>query len=269
MPELPEVETVRRSLERLVTGQSIVAVQVREARLRRPLANDFAATLTGRVIRQISRRGKYLHFSLDDGHVWLVHLGMTGRLVAGAPAALLPHDHVLIALSNGLCLRYNDTRRFGLMMVGTETSLALLTGLGVEPLGRAFSVRYLWTRAQATQRAVKDLLIDQRVVAGIGNIYVCELLFRAGVRPERIAMTLDQPAVKQIVKATKMVLREAICHRGSSIADYLDGEGNPGSYQKRFCVYGRAGESCPQCATPIRREMRGGRSSFFCPNCQQ
>ena len=270
VPELPEVETVRRSLERLILGQTIAAVEVREPRLRRPLAPDFATVLAGRAIRQVERRGKYLHFCLDDGRVWLVHLGMTGQLVVGDPGeAPRLHDHVLITLSNGRCLRYNDTRRFALLAVGKADEIAALTGLGVEPLSPAFSPRYLWTKTRTTRRTVKDLLMDQRVVAGIGNIYASELLFRAGVRPARGASTLSRQAAERVVKATKAVLRAAIRHRGSSISDYLDGEGKPGNFQQCFRVYGREGEPCQGCATPIRRETRGGRSAFFCPTCQR
>ncbi|MGH7961954.1 MAG: bifunctional DNA-formamidopyrimidine glycosylase/DNA-(apurinic or apyrimidinic site) lyase [Candidatus Binatia bacterium] len=270
MPELPEVETVRRSLERLIAGQTIMTVEVREPRLRRPLAVDFAARLTGRVVQQIKRRGKYLHLCLDDNRIWLIHLGMTGQLVVGiVNGDLLPHDHVLIALSNGQYLRYNDTRRFGLMAIGNEEEIAALTELGVEPLSRAFTADHLWTTARTTRRTIKDVLMDQRVVAGIGNIYASELLFRAGVRPSRPAATLSRQAMARVVKAAREVLREAIRHRGSSIADYLDGEGKPGEFQQRFRVYGREDEPCRKCATPIRRETRGGRSAFFCPTCQR
>jgi formamidopyrimidine-DNA glycosylase len=269
VPELPEVETVRRSLARLIVGQTIVMVEVREPRLRRPLAADFVATLAGRAICQVERRGKYLQVNLDNGQVWLIHLGMTGQLVVGRPdEAPRVHDHIVIVLGNGQCLRYNDTRRFGLMAVGSEEQVAAWTGLGVEPLGPAFSRRYLWNKTRNTQRAIKDVLMDQRVVAGIGNIYASELLFRAGVRPGCSAATLAQPAVARIVKATKAVLREAIRHRGSSISDYLDGEGQPGSFQSRFRVYDREGQPCRKCASPIVREVRGGRSAFFCPTCQ-
>jgi formamidopyrimidine-DNA glycosylase len=270
VPELPEVETVRRSLERLLIGHTVIRVEVREPRLRRPLAPDFAAALTGRAIRQAGRRGKYLQLVLDNDLLWLVHLGMTGQLVIGdAREPLQPHDHILFFLESGQCLRYNDIRRFGIMAVGSEAEMAALTNLGVEPLEPAFSSRYLWSKAQATQRTIKDLLMDQRVVAGVGNIYASELLFRAGVRPSCIAATLDRQAVERIVKATKSVLREAIRHRGSSISDYLDGEGQPGSFQERFRVYDREGQPCRICARLIQRETRGGRSSFFCPLCQQ
>ncbi len=270
MPELPEVETVRRSLERLLLGQTIVRVEIREPRLRRPLAPDFAGLLTGRTIEQIKRRGKYLHFGLDNQQVWLVHLGMTGQLIVDEPAAaILPHDHILVFLQNARRLRYHDPRRFGLMLIGEEQDLSVCTGLGVEPLSRDFNVRYLWAKTQATQRTIKDLLMDQRVVAGIGNIYANEILFRARVRPTWMSATLSLDAVTRIVKATKVVLREAIRYRGSSISDYCDGEGNPGSFQDRFYVYNREGQRCRRCHTLIRRETCGGRSAYFCPTCQR
>lgn len=270
VPELPEVETVRRSLERLIRGQYVTGVEVREPRLRRPVAPEFAALLTGRTIQQVRRRGKYLHFDLDNNQVWLVHLGMTGQLIVDNPALpLLPHDHILVFLSSDQRVRYNDIRRFGLMAIGNEAEMAVLTGLGVEPLGPLFTARYLWAKAQATQRTVKDLLMDQRVIAGIGNIYASEILFRAQVRPSCLSLTLDWGAVARIVKSTKAVLRAAIRHRGSSISDYLDGEGNPGGFQERLYVYDREGLPCRVCGGLIRRETRGGRSAFFCANCQQ
>jgi len=269
VPELPEVETVRRSLERLLVGQHIVAVTVREPRLRAPLAPGFAAALTGHTVQLVGRRGKYLNVRLDNGLIWLIHLGMTGQLIIGNPQEpLRTHDHIVIALGNGQCLRYNDTRRFGLMALGEEAEIETLMALGVEPLSPAFSVRYLWEKVQQTRRTIKDVLMDQRIVAGVGNIYANELLFRAGVRPGRLAATLQRHEVERIVKATKAVLQDAIKHRGSSISDYLDGEGRPGSFQTRFRVYDQAGKPCRSCASLIQRETRGGRSAFFCPVCQ-
>jgi len=270
MPELPEVETVRRSLEPFLVGQTITQVEVREPRLRRPLPSEFAGTLTGRTIRAIDRRGKYLHFQLDDQQIWLVHLGMTGQLIIEAHAVLpLAHDHVRVALSSGQHLRYNDPRRFGLMVVGTAAEIEAVTKLGHEPLGKKFTTSYLVATAQRTQRTIKDVLMDQRVVAGVGNIYASELLFRAGVRPGRVAGTLARAEIERIVKMTKTVLQEAIRHRGSSISDYRDGEGKEGGFQQRFRVYDREEEPCRTCRTAICRETRGGRSSFFCPTCQQ
>ncbi len=269
MPELPEVETVRRSLERLIGGCLIAEVNVREPRLRKPLAPHFAAALAGRIVQSIGRRGKYLNIGLDNGQIWLIHLGMTGQLiVSNLQEPLRKHDHIVVTLGDKRSLRYNDTRRFGLMAIGEEAEIETLMGLGVEPLTASFSTRYLWDKVQHTQRTVKDVLMDQRVVAGVGNIYASELLFRAKVQPGRLAGTLEQAATARIVKATKAVLREAIAHRGSSISDYLDGEGQPGSFQQRFRVYDQEGKPCRSCATPILRETHGGRSSFFCPTCQ-
>jgi formamidopyrimidine-DNA glycosylase len=269
MPELPEVETVRRSLEPFLVGQTITQVEVREPRLRRPLPSEFARTLTGRVIRAIDRRGKYLHFQLDNQQIWLVHLGMTGQLVIETREVLpLLHDHVRVALSSGKHLRYNDPRRFGLMVVGTAAEIEAVTKLGHEPLGKKFTTSYLHEIAQRTQRTIKDVIMDQRVVAGVGNIYASELLFRAGVRPDRGAETLTRADIERIVKMTKAVLQEAIRHRGSSISDYRDGEGREGGFQQRFRVYDRDGEPCRACRTAIVRDTHGGRSSFFCPRCQ-
>jgi formamidopyrimidine-DNA glycosylase len=269
VPELPEVETVRRSLERLIAAQCIREVTVREARLRKTIAPSFAAALAGRTIQQVGRRGKYLYLELDNGLIWLVHLGMTGQLiVCDSREPLRTHDHIVIDLSDNRCLRYNDTRRFGLMAVGTADEIEALIALGVEPLSVKFSTPYLWDKVQRTQRTIKDVIMDQRVVAGVGNIYASELLFRAKVQPSRNAATLQLRETEQIVKATKAVLQEAIKHKGSSISDYLDGEGQPGSFQKRFRVYDREGKPCRSCATPIQRATRGGRSSFFCPTCQ-
>jgi formamidopyrimidine-DNA glycosylase len=270
VPELPEVETVRRSLEPFLKGVTILAVEVREPRLRRPLDRNFAGALTGRTVEGIGRRGKYLQVRLDDGRLWLVHLGMTGQLVAEqVETEVRPHDHILMTLSTGHRLRYNDPRRFGLMAVGTAQEIDRITDLGVEPLNSSFCLHYLWDKTQATRRTIKDVLMDQRVVAGIGNIYASELLFRAGVRPNHVAVSLDRSAVRRIITATKAVLREAIRHRGSSISDYRDGEGKEGGFQTRFRVYDREGKPCGRCRSVIIREIRGGRSAFFCPTCQR
>lgn len=269
VPELPEVETVRRSLARLIAGASIADVEVREPRLRKPVTVDFAPSLRGRCIRSIGRRGKYLNIELDNGRIWLVHLGMTGQLLVSDPQApLRTHDHVIVTFADGRCLRYNDTRRFGVMAVGSVEEIEGLMALGIEPLSRRFSAHYLAERSQRTQRTIKDVLMDQRVVAGIGNIYASELLLRAGVRPSRVAATLEPHEIERIVQAIKTVLMEAIRHRGSSISDYLDGEGRRGGFQERFRVYDREGLPCLSCTTPILRETKGGRSTFFCPTCQ-
>ena len=270
MPELPEVETVRRSLHRLLEGERISRVEVRESRLRKTLAPSFAASLENRAICRVGRRGKYLCLDLDNGRVWVVHLGMTGKLLVENHSELaLVHDHVVILFNSGLRLHYSDTRRFGLMVVGVWGDIAEFRTLGVEPLKKEFTPEYLWAKSRLTRRAVKDFLMDQKVVAGIGNIYANEILFRAGVRPERRASGLKKRQVERVVIETRAVLREAIRYRGSSISDYLDGQGRKGSFQKRFCVYDREGQPCWVCTTAIKRQTQGGRGSFFCPQCQQ
>jgi formamidopyrimidine-DNA glycosylase len=270
MPELPEVETVRRGLADTVVGRRITAVEVRERRLRRPLAADFAPALAGRRIERVRRRAKYLLLDLDDGASWLVHLGMTGTLVvlpAGEPHRT--HTHVVARLDDGRTLRFHDPRRFGLMVVGPAAGLAELAALGPEPLEPGFSAAFLHGIARRQRRAVKSLLMDQQVVAGLGNIYVNEILFGAGVRPSRRTSRVTRADAERIVAETGRVLSEAITLRGSSISDYRDERGEPGAFQHTFRVYERAGEPCRRCDGVIRRRVIVGRSSFFCPKCQR
>lgn len=270
MPELPEVETVRRGLADAVTGRRVTAVQVHEHRLRRPLARDFAARLTGRRIEDVRRRAKYLLLDLDDGASWLVHLGMTGTMVvlpADEPRRI--HTHVVATLDDGRTLRFHDPRRFGLMRVGPAAELAELAALGPEPLAPDFSAELLHGIARRQRRAVKSLLMDQQVVAGLGNIYVNEILFGAGIRPTRRTSRVSRADAERIVAETGRVLAEAIDLRGSSISDYRDERGEPGAFQHTFRVYERAGEPCRRCDGLIRRRVIVGRSSFYCPRCQR
>lgn len=270
MPELPEVETVRRGLAESVTGRRITAVTVHERRLRKPLAADFVRRLSGRRIEQVRRRAKYLLLDLDDGAVWLVHLGMTGTMV------VLPedeprrtHTHVVATLDDGRTVRFHDPRRFGLMRVGPPDALAELAALGPEPLDADFSADALHAIARRQRRAVKSLLMDQQVVAGLGNIYVNEILFGAGVRPMRRTSRLTRADAERIVAETGRVITEAIKLRGSSISDYRDERGEPGAFQNTFRVYERDGEPCRRCDGVIRRRVIIGRSSFYCPQCQR
>lgn len=266
MPELPEVETVRRTLLPRVRGRRIVDVRVREARLRTPVAEDFAAKLVGRSVADLRRVGKYLLFDLDDGRVWLVHLGMTGCL-ATRSAGRERHDHVHIALSDGTQLVYNDPRRFGLMRVADEPEE--LSGLGVDPLSTGYTAEYLHAVCRGRARPIKTLLMDQAVVAGLGNIYVSEILFHAGVRPSRRSGTLRRRELIEIQAATRAVLERAIRKGGSSISDYRDGEGRTGYFQLELDVYDRRGEPCHKCGAAIRGRILSGRSSFYCPACQK
>jgi formamidopyrimidine-DNA glycosylase len=266
MPELPEVETVRRTLEPRVVGRTIERVRVREARLRRTVPPELARHLAGRTILGVRRLGKYLLFDLDDGAVWLVHLGMTGSL-ATAASARERHDHVEIELRGGIRLVYNDARRFGLMLVG-KGPLPELEKLGVDPLSDAFTAAYLKSICAGRKRPIKNLLMDQQLVAGLGNIYASEILFRAGVKPGRQSQRLRRRELAEIREATRVVLAEAIHCGGSSISDYRDGEGRPGYFQLRLDVYDRAGEPCRRCESKIRSRVLSGRSTFYCPRCQ-
>jgi formamidopyrimidine-DNA glycosylase len=270
MPELPEVETVRRGLAETVIGRRITAVAVHERRLRKPLPRDFADRLAGRRIERVRRRAKYLQLDLDDETVWLVHLGMTGTMVV-VPGAepRRTHTHVVASLDDGRTVRFHDPRRFGLMRVGRPEALAELAALGPEPLDAAFSADFLHAIARRQRRAVKSLLMDQTVVAGLGNIYVNEILFGAGIRPTRRTPRLTRADAERIVAETGRVLGEAIALRGSSISDYRDERGEPGAFQHSLRVYERAGEPCRRCDGVIRRRVIIGRSSFYCPSCQR
>jgi formamidopyrimidine-DNA glycosylase len=269
VPELPEVETLRRGLAAGIVGRRITAVTVRERRLRRPVALNLAAALTGRRIVDVGRRAKYLLIDLDGETTWLVHLGMSGTLVVVAgDAPLVRHTHVVATLDDGRTLRFHDPRRFGLMRVGRAETLDELRLLGVEPLDPSFSAAFLHRTARRQRRAMKSLLMDQRVVAGLGNIYVNEILFEAGVRPGRRTSRLTRAEAERTVAATVRVLAEAIALRGSSISDYRDERGEPGAFQHTFRVYERAGEPCRRCGSPIRRRIIIGRSSYFCSVCQ-
>jgi formamidopyrimidine-DNA glycosylase len=269
MPELPEVETVRRSLLPIV-GRRIETVEVLEGRLRRTVAGDFVERLSGRVIEDIRRRGKYLLFDLSGGECLLAHLGMSGALLlqpASTPRQL--HDHVCLRLSDGLLLTFNDPRRFGLMRVGREDELTELGNVGPDPLSETFSVADLAALARGRKKPVKNLLMDQRALGGIGNIYANEILYRAGIRPGRQARRLRRRDVERLLRATRAVLSHAIRLGGSSISDYRDGEGRTGYFQLRLQVYDRDRQPCRRCQTSIRRTVHAGRSSFYCPKCQR
>jgi formamidopyrimidine-DNA glycosylase len=269
VPELPEVETVVRGLGPEVIGRRIVAVTVRERRLRGGVSADFADRLHGRTIRAVERRGKYLLATLDDGRLWLVHLGMTGRLTLGGDTApRVRHDHVVVGLDDGRLLTYNDARRFGRMAVIEPGAVIAETGEGLDPLDAAFTAEALFALTRRRRASVKAFLMDQRRVAGLGNIYVNEILFRAGVRPARRAGGLRRRDCERIVRGTRVVLVDAIRRGGSSISDYRDSLGRRGWFQLRHRVYDRAGEGCRRCGTPIRSRVIVGRSSFWCPRCQ-
>lgn len=267
MPELPEVETVCRTLRPHVDGRRIELVEVRERRLRRPIASDFESRLLGRRIRGVRRRAKYVLLDLGDGEEWAVHLGMSGRFCVGAPPPALTHVHVVVHLERGGRLYYRDPRRFGLMLV--TRGEADLGQLGVEPLSRGFTGDLLWRLRRNHRRiTVKSLLMDSRKVVGVGNIYANEALFEAGVRPTRRFGRLTRREVERIAEAVPAVLRRAIDSGGSSLLDYRDGEGRSGTFQTQLHVYDRAGEPCRRCGATIRGTVLSGRGSFHCPRCQ-
>jgi formamidopyrimidine-DNA glycosylase len=294
MPELPEVETVRLGLAPVLVGNSFASVEQRRGDLRFPLPKHFAERLRGRTVDALDRRAKYLLARLDDGEVLVMHLGMTGRFSidqANGTSFELgefedeqkptpKHEHIVFHLADGTAVRYSDTRRFGLMDLipgATLPSHALFKGLGIEPLGPDFTAEWLGLRLKGKATSFKAALIDQRLIAGIGNIYACEALFRAGVSPMRLAGTLatktgkPTKTIEALVKAVKAVLAEAIKAGGSSLRDYVRADGRLGRFQHSFKVYGREGKPCRKkgCRGTVRRIVQSGRSTFYCPNCQR
>jgi formamidopyrimidine-DNA glycosylase len=277
MPELPEVESLRRILARSAVGRTVVAAIVRESRLRRMVAPDLADAIAGRTIEAIGRRAKYLMIELSGGHLMMVHLGMSGSLTHRRKdfdgEAFDPrHDHVEFTFDDGSRLVYNDPRRFGLLKLVARTeveSIVELKGLGPEPFADEFNAEYLWRVSRGRSAAIKNLLMDQRIVAGVGNIYASEILFRARVRPSRRARRVTRAELEQIAAITAAVLREAIGRRGTTFRSYRDSRGQPGGFARKLRVYDREGQPCLECATPIRAAVIGQRSSFYCPHCQK
>jgi len=270
MPELPEVETVRRGLEPHLTGRRIEAVRTFRADLRFPLPE--LSRLTGRVCRGTARRGKYLLFAFDEMMlVW--HLGMTGRFhVLPADTPRQPHEHVRLLLEGGEALIYRDARRFGyagLLPSDAWQRHAWFVRLGPEPLGDEFNADRLAARCKGRKGPIKPLLMNAGVVVGVGNIYACEALFRAGIHPARAAGRIGRGRLQRLVEAVHAVLSEAIASGGSTISDFARVDGSPGYFAHTFAVYGRAGEDCPRCGNAIRRRVQAGRSSFYCPRCQR
>lgn len=279
MPELPEVETVCRGLAARLTGRRLTQVIQRRPDLRFPLPDRMAARLTGRRVLGIDRRGKYILAHLDDGHVLLVHLGMSGRLVVSqAPAAAPgPHDHVILETDDGAVVTFNDARRFGMMDLIAENDLLqhkALALLGPEPLSDAFDGDYLAAALAGRMTPVKAALLDQRLVAGLGNIYVSEALFRAGLSPRRLAGNVTGRRPARLVQAVKAVLTDAIAAGGSSLRDYVQASGELGYFQHAWRVYDREGLPCHGCRCDVartggvRRIAQSGRSSFYCPTRQ-
>ena len=280
MPELPEVETVCRGLARQLEGRRFTRIEVRRPDLRFPLPANFAARLEGRRVERITRRGKYMIVELDDAGVLLGHLGMSGRMVTGQgpPPAPGPHDHLLFQLDDAGWVQYSDARRFGFMDLTTLGDLSRhprLADMGPEPLDNAFDGAVLGAALKGKQTPIKAALLDQRVVAGLGNIYVCEALFRAGLSPRRKAATVAGGRADRLALAIRDVLNDAIAAGGSSLRDYVQSSGELGYFQHRFMVYDREGQPCPgcDCGAPdsggIRRITQSGRSTVYCAKRQR
>ena len=288
MPELPEVETVRRGLASAMEGARFLEVEVRDRRLRWPIAKDFEKRLTGQTVEGLGRRAKYLLADLSSGEVLLMHLGMSGSFRIGKDAKpgvyyhehskSTAHDHVVFHMSNGATVTFNDPRRFGSMKLVPRAKLEhepLLRALGPEPLGNAFDAAMLAKACAGKKTSLKAALSDQRVVAGLGNIYVCEALFRARLSPKRQASTIADRAGKPtaraiaLVEAIRAVLNDAIKAGGSSLRDHRRTDGSLGDFQHNFQVYDREGEPCPHCKGKIKRIVQTGRSTFYCPACQK
>ena len=271
MPELPEVETTRRGLLPHVVGRRIRDVVVRNANLRWPVPRDLKRRLAGEQVVAIRRRGKYLLFECHEGHL-LVHLGMSGRLTL-VPNDRPPraHDHVDLCFEGDHVLRLTDPRRFGAMLwiAGAVERHALLRDLGLEPLDAGFSGAALARLARGRRVAVKQFLMNGRMVSGVGNIYASEALFRAGIHPLRPAGRIAAPRWDRLAQAVRDTLERALEAGGSTLRDYSSARGVPGFFQHEFTVYGREGEPCTQCATPIRALRQGQRSTFYCPKCQR
>ena len=299
MPELPEVETVCRGLAGVLEGRRLARVLVRRKDLRIPFPPRFAESLTGRKVEKIRRRAKYMLLDLDDGNVLIVHLGMSGRMVvdsSGAPPAA--HDHVIFTTDEGVEIRFNDPRRFGLMTLAPREGLEghkLFRHLGPDPLTPAFTPAALSAALKGRKTSIKVALLDQRIVVGVGNIYACESLYRAGISPLRKAGTIAGARAEQLVPAIKAVLKAAIAAGGSSLRDHVQPSGELGYFQHAWKVYGREGESCaclesqkvakagkaplgrkgsgPKAAGNkgkgvVRRITQAGRSTFYCAGCQ-
>ncbi|MDD9878133.1 MAG: bifunctional DNA-formamidopyrimidine glycosylase/DNA-(apurinic or apyrimidinic site) lyase [Magnetovibrio sp.] len=276
MPELPEVETVRRGLAPALEDRRLARVIIRRRDLRWPLPDDFGQRLTGRRVRDVGRRAKFLTITLDDGTVWIAHLGMSGRfrIFHGDAPPEEPHDHVIVETEEGVVVRFNDPRRFGFMDLADAVEAdghPMLRDLGPEPLGDGFDAGVLADRLAGRAAPIKAALLDQRTVAGLGNIYVCEALFQAGISPRRKARTVQGGRAGRLAAAIKDVLGRAIEAGGSSLQDHRQTNGELGYFQHDFQTYGRAGEPCRRCGDghPVRQIVQSGRSTFFCPNCQR
>ena len=271
MPELPEVETTVRGLAPLLAGQRVARLTLNRPDLRRPFPVDLVQRMTGATVTGLSRRAKYGLIATDRGDSMIFHLGMSGRWRTNVTERE-PHDHLLMETGAGIQLALNDPRRFGsvdLVAGDPESTFAPFRALGPEPLSPAFGAAHLAAAFEGRTAAVKLLLLDQRIVAGLGNIYVCEALNIAGIDPRSAAGRIARSRLGPLVDAIRAVLERAIAAGGSSLRDFVHPDGQLGYFSHQWRVYGREGEACPACAAPVRRAVQGGRSTFWCAACQR
>jgi len=272
MPELPEVEVIRRGLAPQLVGRRFLAVAVGDKRLREQSPpEELQHWVTGRRLLSLRRRGKYLLFDLEGGVTLLVHLGMTGRLLLGpSPSPPLPHVHLVFKVEGGLELVFQDVRRFGRVLVFPPgVAPPPLAQVGREPFSPRVTPEWLAGQARGRSRPIKNFLLDARLLAGIGNIYACEILFAAGIHPLTPVSLLSPEHWALLLKETRRILKAAIRKGGTTVANYLNSRGETGLFQLELLVYGREGEPCLSCSTSIARLTQGGRSTFFCANCQK
>lgn len=270
MPELPEVETTRRGVAPYCEGQTVTHVTVRNGNLRWPVPGDLAARMEGQIIRTVDRRAKYLFLNLDNGTA-IVHLGMSGslRIIAdGAPEQ--KHDHIDLTLGSGVILRFNDPRRFGCWLWSDSAAThPLIARLGPEPLSQEFNGRMLYRLSRHKSTPVKSFIMNNHVVVGVGNIYANEALFKAGIHPGRKAGRISLDRYQRLAEAIRETLSAAILMGGTTLRDFVNSDGQPGYFAQSLLVYGRAGEPCPECQTPLKEIRMGGRSTVYCGQCQR
>lgn len=275
MPELPEVETVMRGMQPALEGKKLINIEARCDSLRWPIPNNFADRLRGRRVINIARRAKYILWYLDDETVMILHLGMSGRvsITAKRPSKIQKHDHLIFTTEEGAVIRFNDARRFGMVDLSTSDSIfqhKLLRQIGPEPLSNDFNELSLKEMLRGKKTTIKNALLDQRVVAGLGNIYVCESLFRSNISPKRLALNVKGKRLKALSLNIREVLNEAILAGGSSLRDHAQTNGDIGYFQHNFMVYGREGQACKKngCGNKVNRIIQSGRSTFYCTKCQ-
>ena len=275
MPELPEVETVMRGMQPALEGKKLTNIEARCDSLRWPIPNNFADRLKGRRVINIARRAKYILWYLDDETVMILHLGMSGRvsITAKRPSKIEKHDHLIFTTEEGTVIRFNDARRFGMVDLSISDSVLqhrLLKQLGPEPLSDDFTELSFRQMLRSKKTSIKNALLDQRVVAGLGNIYVCESLFRSNISPRRLALNVKGKRLRNLSFNIREVLNEAILAGGSSLRDHAQTNGDIGYFQHNFMVYGREGQACKKngCDNKVSRIVQSGRSTFYCAKCQ-